>query len=174
MSNKLNSIRSKWREFDLYINGDGYGNICENSEPWTPDSNWGKPDIHVIEHAAYTAVAEELRAAKAEIETLRLQLAGCGVAAMCNTEESRKSQAISADNPYWSASYQNVVDAVTREIAHRDKLQSAEARISKLREALEAECMCADNDGLPVVRCDAHNTLDDDDRMRDGGDDDPR
>lgn len=57
-----------------------------------------------------------------ELETLRLQLAACGVAAMCNTRESAKEQRITKDNPYWSASYQDVCNAVDREMALREKL----------------------------------------------------
>lgn len=50
----------KYREFDLYFGEDKDGidpysaSICENSEPWTPESDWAEPTIHVIEHQAVT------------------------------------------------------------------------------------------------------------------------
>ena len=58
-----------------------------------------------------------------EVDVLRMQLAGCGVAAMCNTEQSIKEQRISPDNPYWSASYGDVCRAVDREMIYREALQ---------------------------------------------------
>lgn len=51
----------------------------------------------------------------AEIEQLRVQLAGCGVAAMQNTAESIKERAVEGDYGY-SASYSDVCKAVDREI----------------------------------------------------------
>lgn len=67
----------------------------------------------------------KLQAAEGEIEKLRLQLAGCGVAAMCNTKESAEKQRIAKDNPYWSASYGDVCNAVDREIGLREALALA-------------------------------------------------
>ncbi len=61
-----------------------------------------------------------------EIETLNLKLAACGVAAMCNTEESVATQRINKDNPFWSASYGDVCGAVDREMAYRDTLNKIE------------------------------------------------
>lgn len=57
-----------------------------------------------------------------ELETERMRLAGCGVAAMGNTADSVKER-ISRDNPYWSASYDGVCSAVDREIAMRENLE---------------------------------------------------
>lgn len=56
-----------------------------------------------------------------EIEHLRVQLAGCGVAAMQNTEESIKERAKDGDYGY-SASYSDVCKAVDREIRYRNAL----------------------------------------------------
>ena len=67
-----------------------------------------------------------------EIETLRIQLAGCGVAAMQNTEESIQSR-ITAESPGWSASYADVCRAVDREIALRQ-------RVAELEKALKDVC----------------------------------
>ena len=66
--------------------------------------------------------AKQLNALLAEIEKLRVQLAGCGVAAMCNTEQSREQQKCVEGDYGWSQSYQDVVNAVGREIKLRDTL----------------------------------------------------
>lgn len=58
----------------------------------------------------------------AEIERLRVQLAGCGVAAMQNTEETVKDRIVEGDYGY-SASYYDVCRAVDREIRYRDALE---------------------------------------------------
>lgn len=55
---------------------------------------------------------------KSDLETERLRLAGCGVAALGNTAE-RVKQRIERDNPYWSASYGDVCRAVDAEIELR-------------------------------------------------------
>jgi hypothetical protein len=69
--------------------------------------------IHVVEASALKEKDEEL-------EKLRMQLAGCGVAAMQNTRDSVKDR-ITTDNPYWSASYGDVCNAVDSEIALREE-----------------------------------------------------
>lgn len=70
-----------------------------------------------------------------ELEIERMRLAGCGVAAMANTERSKK-QRIGRDNPYWSASYGDVCAAVDREMKYREALK-------ELRDAL-GDCSCDD------------------------------
>ncbi len=67
---------------------------------------------------------------RSELETTRIQLAGCGVAAMGNTRDSVKER-VQKGNPYWSASYDDVCRAVDAEIRYR--------------EDLERECMDIDN-----------------------------
>ena len=60
-----------------------------------------------------------------EIETLRIQLAACGVAARQNTESTIKDR-LTQDSPYWSGSYQDVCNAVDREmIWRRRKLEES-------------------------------------------------
>lgn len=54
-----------------------------------------------------------------ETEKLRMQLAACGVAALSNTEQSALMNRLKKDSPYWTSSYQNVCDAVDREMALR-------------------------------------------------------
>lgn len=56
-----------------------------------------------------------------EVEILRMQLAACGVAAMSNTKESIEKQGIASDSPYYSASYQDVCNAVGREMKLREE-----------------------------------------------------
>lgn len=58
----------------------------------------------------------------AEIEQLRVQLAGCGVAAMQNTEKTIKDRVIPGDYGF-SASYSDVCKAVDREIRYREALK---------------------------------------------------
>ncbi len=55
---------------------------------------------------------------KDDLENERIRLAGCGVAALLNTEETVKNR-IAKDNPYYSASYSDVCRAVDREISLR-------------------------------------------------------
>lgn len=78
-----------------------------------------------------------------KLETLRLQLAACGVAAMSNTEETKKS-AREIRSEYYSASFQEVCNAVDREMELRkerqkDKEELAEqsALLEKMAEALK-------------------------------------
>lgn len=64
---------------------------------------------------------------ESELERERMRLAACGAAALANTPESIAKHRIGRDNPYWSASYGHVCDAVDSEIALRDE-RDAEAR----------------------------------------------
>ena len=66
--------------------------------------------------------AEQLKRLFAEIEKLRVQLAGRGVVAMQNTEKSIKDRAKDGDYGY-SASYSDVCKAVDREIRYREALK---------------------------------------------------
>lgn len=75
--------------------------------------------------------------AEKELERERMRLAGCGVAAMCNTPETAARQRIDQDNPYWSASYGDVCRAVDREMALRAERDAALAEVKRLREALK-------------------------------------
>jgi gamma-glutamyl phosphate reductase len=62
---------------------------------------------------------DEIMFLRAEIEQLRVQLAGCGVVAKCNTETSRAKQKCEQGDYGWSQSYQDVSNAVDREIKLR-------------------------------------------------------
>lgn len=59
-----------------------------------------------------------------DLEAERMRLAACGVAAMCNTRETAQKQRIGRDNPYWSASYEDICKAVDREMKYRSALET--------------------------------------------------
>ena len=93
------------------------------------------------------AEIDELRDAlqerDAEIERLRVQLAGCGVAAMQNTEAS-KANRVKRGSYGWSESYGDVCRAVDREIEQRRVLEQAKTA------AIDAYCH-ADDSGLKAA-----------------------
>ena len=95
-----------------------------------------KGDPLLTEEKAFTldqlreTVAVAVAKKDAEIEMLRLQLAACGVAAMQNTEAS-KSERITRDNTYWSASYGDVCRAVDAEIALRAENERLQAQANE-------------------------------------------
>lgn len=66
--------------------------------------------------------SERAAVLESEIEQLRVQLAACGVAAMCNTAETREQTLVDKNAYGWSQSYQDVVDAVGRELRLRESL----------------------------------------------------
>lgn len=81
---------------------------------------------------------------KAELEQTRVQLAGCGVAAMCNTRKSMTEQLCKPGDYGYSASYQDVLNSVNREIEmreERDRLKGEleEAQQSKLKIGVELD-----------------------------------
>ena len=69
--------------------------------------------------------AAKIEALTQELETERMRLVACGVAAMGNTKTS-KLERINKDNPYWSASYGDVCRAVDAEIELRGKIEALE------------------------------------------------
>lgn len=95
---------------------------------------------------ALKAERDELRAENAELESVarlnagankrlveeleieRMRLAGCGVAAMSNTDESVKAR-INNLSPFWSASYGDVCAAVDREMSLRKELEALKSKI---------------------------------------------
>ena len=72
------------------------------------------------EDFALVCLAAEVRRLQAEIEQMRCQLAGCGVAALENTVSSRSRRAVRGDYGH-SASYEDVCNAVDREISLREE-----------------------------------------------------
>lgn len=76
------------------------------------------------------AIADEVTkwlvaALRAEVERMTMQAAACMTAAFQNTRDSAKER-IGRDNPYWTQAYQDVCDAVDREIEWRERAQSSE------------------------------------------------
>ena len=106
-------------------------------------------DPTLIEEDAKADEIRELRAAlkerDAEIEQLRVQLAGCGVAAMQNTESSKAGRAKREDYG-WSNSYDDVCRMVDREIAQRAVMQQA------LDAAADGDYMLDSSDCIKVLR----------------------
>ena len=86
-----------------------------------------------------TTERDELRAA---LEIERMRLAGCGVAAMSNTDESVKAR-INNLSPFWSASYGDVCAAVDREMSLRKQLAALQAKLEPLSDDKIAE-ICAE------------------------------
>lgn len=76
-----------------------------------------------------------------QLETERMRLVACGVAAGQNTESSIKDR-IQSDNPYYSGSYQSVCDAVDREIKLRDSSGLSE-KLKFDKQELENAVKCA-------------------------------
>lgn len=88
------------------------------------------------------SLRDELAELKEENEKQRMQLVACGVAALCNTEESAAKQRINKSDPYWCASYGDVCNAVDREMKLRkerdhalSELAACNALLNKLRDA---------------------------------------
>jgi hypothetical protein len=73
-----------------------------------------------------------------EAENLRIQLAACGVIAMCNTPESAKLQRPPEDSPYWCASLRDVANAVDREM----KLSSEVKRLRQVERETTVDERC--------------------------------
>lgn len=105
----------------------------------------------------------QLRAENAELkvalETERLRLAACGVAAMQNTKESQGKNRVDKDSPYYSGSYANVCDAVDREMSLMAQLSEAERRAERMGELLKRATfqhtglLCGWKNGEHVCTC---------------------
>ena len=79
---------------------------------------------------------DEINKLHAEAERLRMQLAACGVVATANTQESaNKARAMHPE--YMSASCQDVMGAVDREMALRDQISRQTELILKMVAAAE-------------------------------------
>ena len=107
---------------NLRIGRGQFGQMCSHCGWETPASGGAWADLQ-----AHTAVCEKhpIKALREEVEQLRVQLAGCGVAAMQNTEQSKASRAKPGDYGY-SESYGDVCRAVDREIALRERIEQME------------------------------------------------
>ncbi len=86
-------------------------------------------------NASWLKRARTLERELAEAKELaHMQLAACDVATMQNTRSSAKER-IDINNPYWTAAYHGVCNAVDREMNHRERAEAAESRLS-------AKCVC--------------------------------
>lgn len=83
-------------------------------------------------HMSIVMLAAEVRRLQEENERLRVQLAGCGVAAMQNTADSREHR-IEKGAYGWSASYADVCSAVDREIVVREENERLKADAERYR-----------------------------------------
>lgn len=81
-----------------------------------------KPELLASERSANELLTAEIDALRAQLEQARVQLAGCGVAALGNTPDSAATRAKQGDYG-WSDSYAEVCRAVDREIELRAQLE---------------------------------------------------
>jgi uncharacterized protein YlxW (UPF0749 family) len=73
---------------------------------------------------------------RAEVERLQLQLAACGVVAMANTPDSAARQR-DMHPDYMSASCQDVIRAVDREMALREERDQLKAQVNGMKQAID-------------------------------------
>jgi len=78
-------------------------------------------------------LVNEIKRLRAELETERMRLAACGVAAMCNTETSIKQQFDGMKEEYSSASLRDVQEMVKREMDLRSERDSLRAKLDELK-----------------------------------------
>ncbi len=134
----LSTPRGKNYFYSLYLKGLEANGEWESFKYSTYDNPYiANSEIDSIKQSAIPVVFEqEYMANPAENERLRVQLAGCGVAAMQNTESS-KAQRVQKESYGWSESYGDVCRAVDREIelrAERDQLQAENERLTQDRD----------------------------------------
>lgn len=126
--------------FEVWANSHGGMSLeragsCETIQGLSPATYW--TDRTEIAWRAWAnkpkANTEALQARiaelEAQLETERMRLAGCGVAALSNTPGT-VAQRIARDNSYWSASYGDVCSAVDREMDLREKLIARNAQLA--------------------------------------------
>jgi len=114
--------------------------ICEDEtgRRWTlfinVPSSYDKTETKEEIYRRYNAFAEQ----QSEIEQLRTQLVGRGVAALQNTTETIKQRIRHADYG-WSACYQDVCDAIDREMALRTKVAEQQKQIDEKNKLIERQ-----------------------------------
>lgn len=85
--------------------------------------------------AARSRLILNIQSLQTELETERMKLVACGVAAMCNTRQSAAEQRVMKCSPYYCASVGDVHDAVDREMKLREDLEASEDRAFRASEA---------------------------------------
>lgn len=110
---------AEWRKTSGFPDADALGLYLARETVIESTDRHARVLHAIVERArvAEVALAEALEAQY----TAEMKLAGCGVVALANTPAAAKHR-ISRDNPYWSASYGDVCDAVDREMALRAEL----------------------------------------------------
>ena len=113
-----------------------------------PDASWEESAQNVLTTLSQELadMERELAAALANLEQCRVQLAGCGGIAGCNTRTTLAEQLPTPDAYGYSESLLYVAKAVTREMNERERAERAEAENAKLRTALQriADWGCID------------------------------
>ena len=110
---------------------------------------------HYINTSAKDAkvLLENIMELEKNYETLQMKLVACGVAAMQNTESSIKGR-LSPDQEYYSASYQDVCNAVDREM----KLESENKLLKEERRADAVDGLCAQDKAYNrIIQLEADN-----------------
>ena len=82
---------------------------------------------------AIHALRRQVAQLREEAEQLRVQLAGCGVAAMGNTHSSIAHNTLPKDSYGWSASYEACLDSAKREVRERERAEKAERELLEMR-----------------------------------------
>lgn len=129
-----------------YTSGAGVSITADNARRWktqiaTPYAHLsaGEQDSDRKEADRILAVIdaegppEELAQLAAEREALAMKLAACTTAALGNTPGSASAR-IPREHPYFSATYQDVCDAVDREMAHRSRADGLERELAAVRD----------------------------------------
>ncbi len=91
-------------------------------------------------------LAAEVRRLSDDVDQLRCQLAGCGVAALENTVGSRSRRAVRGDYGH-SASYEDVCNAVDREIALREENERLKSNPPQSLSSIPPDCCTCTNRG---------------------------
>jgi hypothetical protein len=84
-----------------------------------------------------------------ELETERLRLAACSVAALGNTA-ARAGERIQPGHPYYSASYGDVCGAVDREIQYREENTTLKAQLAKGERVFQAVVYAFEGQDVPA------------------------
>lgn len=92
-------------------------------------------DFKDVPRWLYVEALDEIDSLREELERERLRLAACGVVALANTPEAAE-QARACDAAYRSASFDDVADAVDREMDLRSRVAALEGAARDSNEAL--------------------------------------
>lgn len=132
-NSKLTSMEEEINQRSLPMNDDLIEQLREHADRvagGTSGEPTYDPETLAIEHAA----ADEIERLRNEVEHLRVQLSGCGVAASANTREAlARVCEVGSDAYGYSESYKECCRAAEREIQQRERAECAEAENDRLR-----------------------------------------